>query len=83
MKKQIICTNISREVKNKNERRKKMKKSGRNTKYPKEEIEKAVREYLTTNKGAKEVEEEFQIPAPVIRYHSYKMREEEKQNEKN
>lgn len=60
-----------------------MKKQGRNTKYPKEEIEKAAREYLTTNKGAREIEEECQIPAQVIRYHANKMKEEEKQNEKN
>ena len=58
-----------------------MRKSGRTTKYPVETLEKAVQEYLTTDKGAKEVEAEYNIPEAVIRYHSKK--EVKKRNEEN
>ena len=58
-----------------------MKKSGRTSKYPKDLLEKVVEEYLTTDKGAKEIEEEFNIPEYVIRYHAKKGAK--KQNEKN
>ena len=58
-----------------------MKKSGRISKYPKELLEKVAKEYLTTDKGAKELEEEFNIPEYVIRYHAKKGAK--KQNEEN
>ena len=58
-----------------------MKKSGRNSKYPKELIEKVVEEYLTTEKGAKEIGEEYKIPEHVIRYHAKKGAK--RQNEEN
>lgn len=58
-----------------------MKKSGRTSKYPKELIEKVVSEYLNTDKGAKEIEAEYEIPEYVIRYHAKKG--VKKQNEEN
>lgn len=58
-----------------------MRKSGRTSKYPKELLEKVVKEYLTTDKSAKEIEKEFNVPEHVIRYHAKKERTEN-QNEK-
>lgn len=51
-----------------------MKKSGNRSKYPKELLEKIIEEYLTTDKTAKEVGEEFGVPEHVVRYHATKER---------
>ena len=54
-----------------------MKRKGRNLKYNKEILDKAVEEYINSDKSAREVAEEFNLTASVVLYH-YNKRKEKK-----
>lgn len=54
-----------------------MKKKGRNLKYNKEILDRAVEEYINSDKSANEVAEEFNLTANVVLYHYNKRKEQE------
>ena len=54
-----------------------MKKKGRNLKYNKEVLDRAVEEYINSDKSANEVAEEFNLTANVVLYHYNKRKEQE------
>lgn len=54
-----------------------MRRQGRNLKYDKDMLEKALNEYANSDKTSKEVAQKYGITANVLLYHYNKRKEQE------
>ncbi len=58
-----------------------MKRSGRDSKYPQELIDRAVKEYVSSNKSAKEVGAEYGMSSATLLYHYHKWKDQKDMEE--